>query len=250
MFLTAPLKTVMEPSLHEMLDDEYMADSNGDDGGFDDSDNNGIGGFFVDNPISLINIKSTPNSNGATNKGGCPKKSLLDDLLQKCYQQSAPEKHLFWCVGSCGITYINRNLTCAICHATGCHRLPAPLRTRAKSYAASKAPLRKLSIDKSKSTKVNGVEVMLGGNSKESNVGTGVIALKKRKLNDGSAAGNSKTSELYKEAKKLGRKDHHLKLDVAVVKFFCCSGIPTSIADHNVWKELLNLADPMHPVQN
>jgi len=245
MFLTAPLKTVAEPSLHEIVDDEYVADSNGDDGGFDDSDNDGIGGFFVDNPTSLIDIKSTSKSNGATNKGGRPKKSLLDDLLQKCYQQSAPEKHLFRCVGSCGMTYVNRNLTRAIRHATGCHRLPAPLRIRAKSYAASKAPSRKLSVDKSESTKVNDVEVVLGGNSKESNVGTGVVALKKRKLNDGSA-GNSKTSELYEEAKKLGRKDRHLKLDVAVVKFFCCSGIPTSIADHNVWKELLNLADPTY----
>ena len=120
--------------------------------------------------------------NEATNRGGRPKNSLLDGLLQKCYHRSEPGKHLFRCVGSCGMTYVNRNLTRAVRHATGCHRLPAPIRIEAKSYAASKAPSRKLSADKSKSTKVNNAEVVLGKNSKESQVGTGVVALKKRFL--------------------------------------------------------------------
>jgi hypothetical protein len=251
MFLTATSKTLMETSksnsLREIVDDEYVADN--DDGGFDDGNDDADGGFFVDNPTSLIDIMATSKSNGAMNRGGRPKNSLLDDLLQKCYQRSEPGKHLFRCVGSCGMTYVNRNLTRAIRHATGCHRLPAPIRIRAKSYAASKAPSRNLSIDKPESTKVNDVEVTLAGenpNTKERKVDGRVMALKKRKLNDGSAAGNSKTSELYEEAKKLGRRDRHLKLDLAVVKFFCCSGIPTFIADHDVWKELLNLADPTY----
>ena len=148
------------------------------DGGSDDGDS----GFFVDNPTSLINIGSMSKLNEATNRGGCPKNSLLDGLLQKCYHRSEPGKHLFWSVGSCGMTYVNRNLTRTVHHTTGCHRLPAPIRIEAKSYAASKAPSRKLSVDKSKSTKVNDAEVMLGKNSKESQVGTRVIALKKRFL--------------------------------------------------------------------
>ena len=244
MFLTPTLKSSKSNYSQEIIADEYVAYN--DEGGSDDGDDDGDSGFFVDNPTSLIDIGSISKSNEATNRGGRPKNSLLDDLLQKCYHQSEPGKHLFRCVGSCGMTYVNRNLTRAIRHATGCHRLPAPIRIRAKSYAASKAPSRKVSVNKSESTKVDDVELVSGGNSKESKVGTGVVALKKRKLDDGSAAGNSKTSELYEEAKKLGRKDRHLKLDVAVVKFFCCSGIPTSIADHNVWKELLNLADPTY----
>jgi hypothetical protein len=73
-----------------------------------------------------------------------------------------------------------------------------------------------------------------------------VITLKKIKFNDGSAAGSSKTSQLYNQTETLGRKDRHQKLDLAVVKFFCCSGIPTFLAEQNVWKNLLNMADPTY----
>jgi hypothetical protein len=64
-----------------------------------------------------------------------------------------------------------------------------------------------------------------------------VIAVKKRKLDD---------MGLFEEAKKLGRKERHQRLDLAVVKFFCCSGIPTHIAQLPVWKSLFAYADPSY----
>jgi len=125
MFLTPTSKSSKSNSLQEIVDNEYVAYNN--DSGSDNGDDDGDSGFFVNNPTSLIDIRSISKLNEATNRGGRPKNSLLNDLLQKCYHQSEPGKHLFWCVGSCGMTYVNRNLTRAIRHATRCHRLPAPI---------------------------------------------------------------------------------------------------------------------------
>jgi hypothetical protein len=209
----------------------------------DDDSGDEDGKFIVNNPTNLIDIKSKSKLKEGANKGGRPKNSLLNDLLQKCYQKSEPEKHLFRCVGGCRMTYANRNLNRTICHATGCHHLPASIRIRAKAYAASKAPSRNLSVDDPESTKVH-VDDRDTKESGEEEVG-GVIAVKKRKLNDGCAS-SSKTSQLYEHAKRLGRKERHDKLHLAVVKLFCCSGIPSFIAEQKVWKDLLNLADPTY----
>jgi hypothetical protein len=95
MFITATSKTLAEPSksnsFQEIMEDEYAPDN--DDGGFDNGNDGGDSGCVIDNPTSLINIKLK--SNGDMRRGGQPKHSLLDDLLQKCYQQLEPVKHLF-----------------------------------------------------------------------------------------------------------------------------------------------------------
>ena len=63
------------------------------------------------------------------------------------------------------------------------------------------------------------------------------MVVKKRKLDE---------TAWFEEAKKLGRKDRHQMLDLAIVKLFCCSGIPTHIAEIPVWKALLVYADPSY----
>lgn len=50
----------------------------------------------------------------------------------------------------------------------------------------------------------------------------------------------------FKEAKKLGHRDCHRKLDLAVVKLICCLGIPSYISDLDVWKGLFMYADPSY----
>jgi hypothetical protein len=64
-----------------------------------------------------------------------------------------------------------------------------------------------------------------------------VVALKKWKVDE---------TGWFEEAKKLGRKDRHQKLDLAVVKLICCSGIPSYISDLDSWKCLFAFADPSY----
>jgi hypothetical protein len=47
----------------------------------------------------------------------------------------------------------------------------------------------------------------------------------------------------FEEAKKLGCRDRHRKLDLAIVKLICCSGIPSYISDLDVWNGLFVYAD-------
>ena len=54
---------------------------------------------------------------------------------------------------------------------------------------------------------------------------------------------SNRTTELYDQAKKLGRKERHEKIDLAVVILICCTRIPTFIAEQKVWKDMLGLAD-------
>ena len=235
MFLTANSESKKETKVAKDGDDgEDQADQS-------DAEE---GEFVVSNPTSLIDIKSKSKSSGNSNKGGRPMNSLLDVLLQKCYQESAPEKHLFRCVGGCGMTYVNRNLNRTVRHATGCHRLPSDIRTRAKEHAVTKAPSRKLAASNPEVHDVAGGETMKDSSQKD--VGE-VVVVKKRKLNDASGvASSSKTTELYDQAKKLGRKERHKKIDLEVVILVCCTGIPTFITEQKVWKDVFSLANPTY----
>lgn len=215
----------------------------------DDSED-GDGSPLV-NPACLIDIE-TKSANNSKN-GGRPTHSLLNDLVQKCYNTEKPEKHIFRCKGGCGKTFSNRNGARIIRHATGCHRLPAGPRKQAKAEAASKAPSRQLNIDDPESTKTISETSDVEG--KGDNGPGGVIVTKKRKLEVVEVGGvtvkakvqkTASSSPFFEKAKALGRKDRHLKLDLAIVKLYCCSGIPTYISDLEVWKEFVNLADPTY----
>ena len=120
---------------------------------------------------------------------------------------------------------------------------------------ASKAPSRQLNIDDPESTKVDSKTSDNKGKG-DSRPG-GVMVMKKGKFEEMVEVGGVSTvkskvqkitssSPFFEKAKALGRKDRHQKLDLAVVKLFCCSGIPTYISDLDVWKDLLYLADPTY----
>ena len=167
---------------------------------------------------------------------GRPANVLIESVSQCCYHVDNPAKHIFRCLGNCGTTYANRNRQRIVRHAAGCSHLPADLRKEAKVHLAKQAPSRKLPIGDAESSKVE-VEkfdhpVGPVGEEKRS-----VIVTKKRKLDE---------TGLFEEAKKLGRRERHRKLDLAVVKLFCCSGIPTHIAQIPVWKALFAYADPSY----
>lgn len=222
---------------------KVVKDEDEGEGQVDKSDDEEGNEFVVNNPTSLIDIKSKSKSSGNGNKGGRPMNPLLDDLVQRCYHESAPEKPLFRCVGGCGMTYVNRNLNRTVRHATGCHRLPADIRARAKSFAATKAPSRKLAASESDpEVHADGETKMENGQSQNVKDVGRVISVKKRKLNDGVA----KSTELYDQAKKLGRKERHAKIDLAVVILVCCTGIPSFIAEQRVWKDVFGMADPTY----
>ena len=218
--------------------------------GLDHDDNDSLSGGSdsedegsVTNLACLIDIE-TKSVNDSKN-GGRPMHSLLNDLVQKCYNTQRPEKHIFRCKGGCGKTFSNRNGARIIRHATGCHYLPPEPRKRAKAEAASKAPSRQLNIDDPESTKTVSETNDVEGKGKD---GPGcVVVMKKRKLEEVEVGGltikskvqkTASSSPFFEKAKALGRKDQHQKLNLAVVKLFCCSGIPTYISDLDVWKDL------------
>ena len=225
-----------------------------DDGESENEVNNEDGdGSSIVNLACLIDIETTSVNN--SKNGGRPMHTLLNDLVQKCYHTERPEKHIFRCKGGCGKTFSNRNGARIIRHATGCHRLPAEPRKQAKAEVARKAPSQQLNNDDPESTKIvnetsNDVE------GKGNNVPGSVIVMKKRKIEEVVEAGGvtvkskaqktASSSPFLEKAKALGRKERHRKLDLAVVKLFCCSGIPTYISDLDVWKDLLYLADPTY----
>jgi hypothetical protein len=231
--------------------DEYDSGGPGSENEVNNEDGDGS---FIVNPACLIDIEKKPVNN--SKNGGRPMHSLLNDLVQKCYNTERPEKHIFHCKGGCGKTFSNRNGARIIRHATGCHRLPAELRKQAKAEVASKAPSRQLDIDDPESTKI--ISETSDVEQKGKNKPGGVVVMKKRKLDEvvevGGVSVKSKlqkttsesSSPFFEKAKALGRKDRHRKLDLAVVKLFCCSGIPTYISDLDVWKDLIYLADPTY----
>jgi hypothetical protein len=72
---------------------------------------------------------------------------------------------------------------------------------------------------------------------KDGGPGCVVVVLKKRKVEE---------TGWFDDAKKLGRKERHRKLDLAVVKLICCSGIPSHISDLDAWKGVFTYADPTY----
>ena len=184
----------------------------------------------------LVDIVEGSRKTGKGSTGGRPKKKLLDTFLQKCYHVDKPEKHIYRCVGSCGTTYSIRAMARTIKHARNCQGLSAEQRRLAKAHAAAQAPSQKLrrSPDVDKSRQSEGQ----------------VVAVKRQKTTDDRNvdSGPSRVEALVNKARILGRKERHNLLDLAIVKFFCITGIPTSIAAKNIWKEMLIIADPSyHP---
>ena len=167
--------------------------------------------------------------------GGRPPDSLMDEILQPCYHPSEPHKVRHRCKGCRERSYSNRNRKRAFRHARNCHRLPEDVRMRVKARLAKKAPSRKLAVtdrecSKPKSGGDNGAACSEGE-------GKGHV-VKKQKSNSG--------HPFFQEAKKLGTRERHKKLDLTIVKFFCIAGLPTHIADLDIWKELLITADPSY----
>jgi hypothetical protein len=232
---------------------DNAVDQDDNDSGRSEGDNEDGDGSIAMDLACLIDIE-TKSVNNLKN-GGRPMHSLLNDLVQKCYNTQRPEKHIFRCKGGCGKIFSNRNGARIIRHATGCHRLPSESRKRAKVEVASKAPSQQLNIDDPESTKIVSETSDIEGKGNNGPASGSVIVVKKRKLEDVAVDGVSvkskaqktaSSSPFFEKAKALGRKERHQKLDLAVVKLFCCSGIPTYISDLDVWKGLLHLADPTY----
>ena len=127
----SPLKSPVD---EDNLDDE-TSNETGDEwslkGGEDET-------MVVANLTSLIDVKKKSKSKKVG--GGRPANALINNLVQKCYHISHPEKPLHRCVSSCWTTYASRNLSWIVRHAIGCSSLPAELRKWAKAHAANKAP--------------------------------------------------------------------------------------------------------------
>jgi hypothetical protein len=200
--------------------------------------------MMVANLANLVDVKKEPKlkSANARLRSGHPENALINDLVQQCYHKSRPEKPLYRCVSSCGTTYANRNLPQIVRHAKGCSHLSADLCSRAKAHAANQAPSRKLPIGDPESTKVDKHNKGTEDTNKMDGrhgavVPVQVVVSKKRKVEE---------MGWFDEAKKLGHKERHQKLDLAVVKLICCSGIPSHISDLDVWKGVFAYADPTY----
>lgn len=171
-------------------------------------------------------------------KGGRPPKGLLDKLLQPCYRRAAPQKKLHRCAAdNCKNTYTNRNLKRAVRHAITCKKLTTELRQLAKTHALAQAPSTLL--------KKAEEEEALKDKGKGFSESPGVVVVKKRRV--GEDGEKVATSTIYETAKKEGRRVKFGKLDLAAVKFYCVAGIPTYVADLDVWKELFYCSDGYKP---
>ena len=213
-----------------------------DNGGSDNEQTTGTKGgedetTVVANLASLVDVKKQPKLKSANGNvgSGRPANVLMNDLVIQCYHKSRPEKPLYRCAGTCGTTYASRNLARIIRHATGCSKLDAKLRKQAKAHAATQAPSRKLPIGDPESTNIQKPDDEIKVENEDG--GRVVAILKKRKAEE---------TGWFEEAKKLGRKERHEKLDLAVVKLICCSGIPSYISDLDMWKGVFAYADPTY----
>lgn len=171
------------------------------------------------------------------NKRGRPIVKLLDKMLQPCHHVNQPTKEIQRCSGNnCGTTFVNRNTNRAAKHVRNCLSCPAVLRKEAREYLANKAPSAKVPaqslVTKGKLTVVNNEE---GGNK--------VIATKKRKLSsdDNDMTRAEKDQIWYEEIHRLGKEQRFKMLDIAILKFFCVCGIPTSVASHDAWRDIFRI---------
>jgi len=73
--------------------------------------------------------------------------------------------------------------------------------------------------------------------------GDKVIATKKRKLSSGDAEMTraEKDHVWYEEVHRLGKEQRFKMLDMAILKFFCVCGIPTSVASHDAWQDIFRI---------
>jgi len=164
-------------------------------------------------------------------------------LLQKCYRSDKPEQHLFRCTGGCGTTFSNQNLDRAIKHARACSKLPSELRKITKEHAAKSAPSEKLLQSKNIQSKIGTTDYELCGDDADD---AGKVVVKKRKISPDTAV--TTLDALVEEARSLSQKDRHLLLNLAIIWFFCVTGIPTSIAAKKVWRDIFTIADyTYHP---
>ena len=157
--------------------------NNNDSGGSDNKDNSEDGkGPSIINPACLVDIK-TKSVNNLKN-GGWPMHSLLNDLVQKCYNTQRLEKHIYHCKGGCGKTFSNRNGAWILRHATGCHRLPPEPQKQAKAEVASNVLSRQLDIDDPESTKIVSETSDVEGKGNNGLGPGGVIVMKKWKFEE------------------------------------------------------------------
>ncbi len=171
------------------------------------------------------------------NRRGRPIVKLLDKMLQPCHHVNHPSREIQRCSGNnCGTTFANRNTNRAAKHVRNCISCPAALRKEAREYLASKAP----------STKVPGTSLVAKGkltvvDNEEG--GSKVIATKKRKLSSGDAdmTRAEKDNLWYEEVHRLGKEQRFKMLDIAILKFFCVCGIPTSVASHDAWQDIFRI---------
>lgn len=128
-------------------------------------------------------------------------------------------KRLYRCKGGCGTVYSNRNPKRTLRHARYCWKLSDDLCLRVKAQLANLAPSRKLLSDDPECSKtdIENDETRKAGGSTFRPQASGaedegkVVAAQKRKSNQ--------VLLFFQTTQKLGTRDCHNKLDLAIVKF-------------------------------
>ncbi|KAF8061423.1 ribonuclease H-like domain-containing protein [Lyophyllum atratum] len=161
----------------------------------------------------LVDIEELRKKKGSV---GAPTKRILDELLQKCYKETEPFKHIYRCIAKrCGNTYSNRNSS-------------RSYETKREKTAASRAP-----------SQLVQAEVAV----EKAPMEVSVVDPAKDRISEDLPLTKHKS---FQDATFRKRHDRHRAADLAFVKLFCAGGLPTSLASRPEWVEALTCLDPKY----
>lgn len=74
----------------------------------------------------------------------------------------------------------------------------------------------------------------------------GRVVVKKMVVGDKAVVVQKSESAFFSDARKLGKSERHRRIHHAIVVLLCVAGIPSHVADLEVWRNAWNAADPSY----
>ncbi len=174
---------------------------------------------------------------------GRPRLNLLDTLtVEMCTPRGTARKYR--CAGAgCPKRWAPRTTSRVFAHAKRCLKLTEEQRHLASSASANKSPGALVAADNTQETGILEVTPSLqsiaSSQSSFTSLPSSPLPLKA-----------SDTLQLLPRADGFfgpqGRQKTHRALDLAIVKFFCVARIPPTVADLDVWKDMLRISLPSY----
>ncbi|EMD37924.1 hypothetical protein CERSUDRAFT_73706 [Gelatoporia subvermispora B] len=165
-------------------------------------------------------------------RAGRPRSSLLDDLTYLVQAAEAGHHARYGCVG-CKHEFSGRTTGRVLKHAARCLKLSAELRSRACKASSDNSPGACVEIIKAKVNQKQNTSATVTHSTSDKAV---------------AIANTSERQDWHAYFTDAGKSTLKAALDLAILKFFSCNGIPSHVADSSEWKDIWRIVGRYEPV--